>query len=118
VEKITIEVPPALAGELMMDGIAERANTWRGADVVSLLTLAVDSTSAVMAVVVSRTAIAEIARRFVQHRVKAAGPAPEVTILIKTRGGERVLVEVNDTGGRLRLAALVELAMDEASNDG
>jgi len=102
----------------MMDAIAERVNVWRGADVVSLLTLAVDSTSAVMAVVVSRTAIAEIAKRFVQARAKSAGPAPEVTILIKTRGGERVLVEVNDTGGRLRLAALVELAVAEASNDG
>lgn len=118
---VSIGLPSALAAELVEEGLAEEVIVWRGVDVVTLLTLAADITSAITAVVASRDAFATIARRLVRHVSGSAGDARELRISVSTPGGINILVEVNDEAGRARLEVGVVAAMNnalEATEDG
>lgn len=112
---VTLGLPVALADELVEDELADEVVAWRGADVVALLTLAADITSAVTAVVVSKDAFAAIARRLVRHVSETAGDVPELRISVSAPEGMSVLVEVNDVPGRARLAMWVESVIENAA---
>ena len=111
---LTLSLPPALAAELTREGLAREVIVWRGADVATVLTLAADITSAVTAVVASRQAFAEIARRLVRHASAEAGGAPEVSISVKNATGVKVLIETNNANGLANLAVRVDALIEDA----
>jgi hypothetical protein len=112
---VILEVPSDFAVELIRDELASEAIVWRGADVISLLTLGADFTSAVTAVVVGRKALATVARRLV-HRVGAelGDASEEIAVKIVVGGVIEVLGEQNDPDGRARLVARIEVAIEDA----
>jgi hypothetical protein len=114
---LTLSLPSGLAAELTREGLAREVIVWRGVDVVTVLTLAADITSAVTAVVASRQAFAEIARRLVHHASAEAGDALEVSISVKNAHGVRVLIETNDTNGLAKLAVRVDAVIEDADQD-
>jgi hypothetical protein len=103
--EIVIGVPQELAAEFIHDELAD--DLLRGVDVVSLLTLAVDGTSAIVAIVVARESIGEVVRRLVRHVGKSREDEPRVRVSIKTAAGTQVLVDVNDSAGLARLEVSV-----------
>jgi hypothetical protein len=110
VDEATISLPSDLAAELVAEQLVDEPVVWRGADVVSLVTLAADVTSAVTAVLVSRSSIAAVVQRFVHHAARKAGDAPEVCITVKVGKNTSVLVEENDPAGLTRLTVVVAAA--------
>jgi len=114
VTDVTLCLPSALAAELVHEELADKVVSWRGADVVALLTLAADITSAVTAVVASKDAFAAIARRLVQHVSETDGDAAEVKISVSAPAGTTILAEFNNDAGQARLEVRVESAMENA----
>ena len=109
--EIVLGVPQELAGEFITDELAD--DVLRGADVISWLTLAADSTSAIVAVLVAREAIGEIIHRLVRHVGKSCQDEPQVRVSIQTAAGAQVLVDVNDSAGLARLEVSVKAVVLE-----
>lgn len=106
--EVTLSLPIDLAAGLLEDDLAAEPLVWRGTDVVSLLTLAVDTTSAVTAVIVARESIGAVIRRLIRH---ASGPVEEnseVRVHVQSPAGTIVLVEVNNVGGLTHLEVKVQ----------
>jgi hypothetical protein len=113
--EVTLSLPIDLAEGLLEDDLVTEPLAWRGTgtDVVSLLTLAVDTTSAVTAVVVARESIGAVIRRLVRH---ASGPIEgnsEVKVYVQSPAGTRVLVETNNVDGLTRLEVKVHSVVKE-----
>lgn len=98
---VTIALPAALADELIAEDLV--ADVWRSADVVSILTLAADMTSAVAAVLVARESIRPVIRRMVRHAAETAEGQSHIQVYIQGRAATRVVVEANDAAGLTRL---------------
>jgi hypothetical protein len=81
-DEIVLSLPSDMAAQLITEDVATEPLVWRGTDVVSLLTLTADMTSAVTAVVVARESIGAVIRRFVHHTKQIAEDAPEMTISV------------------------------------
>jgi hypothetical protein len=114
--EVRLSLPAALAAELVADDLVSEPIVWRGADVVSLITLAADVTSAVTAVVASRQSLGEIARKLVHHVSTAAREdSADVSITVTVPQGTYVLVQRNDQAGQHQLAVSVESAMLDAA---
>jgi hypothetical protein len=111
-EELIIEVPADLAGYLIAEQVARKPVTWRGADVISALTLATDLTSTMTAVIVARSSIAEFARSLAHRLSKDAGGKQDLTITIRTGSGAQVIIQANDQEGIRKLAAQITLTMD------
>jgi hypothetical protein len=108
--EVTLSLPIDLAEGLLEDDLVTEPLVWRGTgtDVVSLLTLVADTTSAVTAVVVARESIGAVIRRLVRH---ASGPIEgnsEVKVYVQSSAGTLVLVEANNVGGRTQLEVKVQ----------
>jgi hypothetical protein len=112
--EVILSLPSALAAELTEEDLVSEVIVWRGADVVSLIGLAADLTSAVTAVVATRQSLAAIARRLVHHVSTQAGDSADVSISVTVPHGTSVLVERNDQAGLTRLAVRVESAIQAA----
>ena len=113
-ENVILTVPSALASSLIADELADEVIVWRGVDVVSLLTLAADATSALTAVVASRQAFAQIAQRLVGHVSDEAADSPDVSVSITAPQGTAVLVETNTPVGLTRLVIRIQAAIQDA----
>jgi hypothetical protein len=113
-DEITLRVPSGLAAELIEQDLAAEPLVWRGADVVSVLTLVADTTSAVTAVVVARESIGKVIRRLVHHASQTAEEASEVKVSVQSPTGSLVLVEANNADGLRRLEVTVQtMAMEQ-----
>lgn len=112
-EELIIEVPADLAGHLIAERVARKPVTWRGADVVSALTLATDLTSTMTAVIVARSSIAEFARSLAHRLSKDASGKRDLTITIRTGTGTQVIIQANDQEGIRKLAAQITSTMDD-----
>ena len=111
--EVTLSLPIDLAEGLLEDDLVAEPLVWRGTDVVSLLTLAADTTSAVTAVVVARESIGAVIRRLVRH---ASGPVEgnsEVRVYVQSPAGTLVLVETNNVGGLTLLEVKVQSVVME-----
>ena len=115
-EELLIEVPADLAGYLIAAQVARKPATWRGADVVSALTLATDLTSTMTAVIVARSSIAEFARSLARRLSKDAGGKQDLTITIRTGTGKQVIIQANDQDSIRKLTAQITLTMDDIGN--
>ena len=80
---------------------------------VSLLTLAADTTSAVTAVVVARESIGAVIRRLVRHASQPVDGNSEVKVRVQSPAGTIVLVEANNVGGLRLLEVKVESVVME-----
>ena len=106
--EVTLSLPMDLAAELLEDDLVAEPLVWRGTDVVSLLTLAADTTSAVTAVVVARDSIGAVIRRLVRHAGRPVERNSEVKVYVRSPAGTLVLVEANNVDGLMRLDVKVE----------
>lgn len=111
-ESMIIEVPTELAGPLIDERVARKSMVWRGADIVSVLTLATDLTSTMTAVVVSRSAIAEFAKSLAHGFAKTTNERT-LTISVRSRGETQIIVKSNDTFGIQELCTHIELILRE-----
>jgi hypothetical protein len=107
-DQLIFDLPSDLAAELIKDQLVTEPYVWRGADVVSLLTLCADMTSAVTAVLVARESIASVVRRLVGHVGKSTADAADVTIFVQADGKVRILVGTNNPSGLERLEVQIE----------
>ncbi len=112
-DEITLWVPSDLATELFEQGLAAEPLVWRGTDVVSVLTLAADITSAVTAVVVARESIGAVVRRLVHHASQTAEEASEVKVSVQGPVRTLLVVEANNPGGLMRLEVRVQAVVGE-----
>ena len=117
VERMIVEIPAELASSLIDERVARKPMTWRGADIVSVLTLAADLTSTMTAVIVSRSAIAEFARRLVGGFAKKAANERNLTITVRSGGKTQVIVKSNDAEGVRELSAHIELILRAAGTE-
>jgi hypothetical protein len=107
-----ITIPQYLAGDLLEEGLVTEPVVWRGADVVSLVTLAADMTSAVTAVVVARESLAAVIRRLIHHASQSVEENAEIKIFVQFAEEGRVVVkETNNLSGRTRLEVEVQTAV-------
>jgi hypothetical protein len=117
-----ISLPPQVAEELLEEDLVEEPVVWRGTDVVSLLSLAADMTSAVTAVVVARESIGAVVRRLVHHASQTVEKDAEIKIVIGSAEGTDVLLQVNTSSGVTRLEVdletLVRNKLDRLGADG
>lgn len=111
--EVTLSLPVDLASGLLEDDLVAEPLVWRGADVVSLLTLAADTTSAVTAVVVARESIGAVIRRLVRHASQPVEGNSEVKVCVQSPAGTLVLVEANNVGGLTRLEVKVQSVVME-----
>jgi len=114
-DEVTLSLPSALVAGLARDHLVTEPIVWRGADVVSLITLAADVTSAITAVVATRQSFAAIARSLVHHASTEAGTSAEVSISVAAPQGSYVLVERNDQAGLQRLTARVNAVLQDVA---
>jgi hypothetical protein len=103
-----ISLPLQVAEDLLEEDLVEEPVVWRGTDVVSLLTLAADMTSAVTAVVVARESIGAVIRRLVHHASQTAGKDAKIKIVVRSAEGTDVVLQVNTSSGVTRLEVDVE----------
>lgn len=106
-----ISIPSDLADQLLDEDLVAEPVVWRGAGVVSLMTLAADMASAVTAVVVARESLAQVMRRLVGHASQAVEKDAEIKIFIRVGEEIKVLVEANNLSGRTRLEVEVQAAV-------
>jgi hypothetical protein len=107
-----ITIPQYLADDLLDEGLVTEPVVWRGADVVSLVTLAADMTSAVTAVVVARESLAAVIRRLIHHASQSVEENAEIKIFVQfAEEGPVVAVETNNLSGRTRLEVKVQTAV-------
>lgn len=114
-DDLKLGLPSQLAGELIREGKVGQVITWRGADVISVLTLVADMTSAVTAVVASRRSFAEIARRLVKHAGAKPDDGPAISISITYDNSITMLTEDNNDVGTEKLVSRVLQVLEEAS---
>jgi len=112
-DEVVLSLPSDLAAQLLAEGAATEPLVWRGADVVSLLTMTADLTSAVTAVVVARESIGAVIRRFLHHTKRDADDVPDVTVSVQTPAGIRVFVEANNPTALMRLEVNIRNAAEE-----
>ena len=111
--EVTLSLPIDLAEGLLEDDLVAEPLVWRGTDVVSLLTLAADTASAVTAVVVARESIGAVIRRLVRHASGSVEGDSEVRIYVQSPARALVLVETNNVGGLTRLEVKVRSVVME-----
>lgn len=112
-DEIVLSLPSDLAAQLLAEDVVTEPLVWRGADVVSLLTLTADMTSAVTAVVVARESIGAVIRRFVHHTRQTADDVPDMTVSVQAPAGTRVFVEANNPTGLMRLEVNIHNVVEE-----
>lgn len=112
-DEIILSLPSDLAAQLLAEDLVTEPLVWRGADVVSLLTLTADMVSAVTTVVVARESIGAVIRRFVHHTRQTAGDVPDMTVSVQAPAGARVFVEANNPTGLIRLEVNIHNVVDE-----
>jgi hypothetical protein len=109
-----ITIPEYLADDLLEEGLVTEPVVWRGADVVSLVTLAADMTSAVTAVVVARESLAAVIRRLIHHASQSVEENAEIKIFVQfAEGSPVVAVETNNLTGRTRLVVTVQTTVQD-----
>ena len=104
-----ISIPLDLADELLEEDLVAEPVVWRGAAVVSLMTLAADMTSAVTAVVVARESLGAVIRRLVHHASQAVEEDAEIKVFVQVAAEPVVWVEANNLSGRTRLEVKVQI---------
>jgi hypothetical protein len=112
-DNMIVEVPAELAETLISERVVRKPITWRGADIISVLTLTADLTSTMTAIIVSRAAITEFARSLVRGFARNAAPEAQLTISIRAGEKTEIVVETNDSNGVRRLTAHIEAVMNE-----
>jgi hypothetical protein len=112
-DEIVLSLPSDLAAQLLAEDVVTVPLVWRGADVVSLLTLTADITSAVTAVVVARESIGAVIRQFVHHTKQTADDVPDVIVSVQAPAGTRVFVEANNSTGLMRLEVDIRKVVEE-----
>jgi hypothetical protein len=112
-DDVVLSLPSDLAAQLLAEDVATEPLVWRGADVVSLLTLTADVTSTVTAVVVARESIGAVIRRFLHHTKQDANDVPVVTVSVQAPAGTRVFVEANNPTALMRLEVNILNAAEE-----
>jgi hypothetical protein len=117
VDSVGITLPLELADELFGEDLAVRPLRRRSADWVALATLAVDTVAVLVAVVVSRDDLAEVARRFAGHARRASAEAPTITVQITLGDNTETLTEPNSDDGQRRIEVRVtaQLTQDASS---
>jgi hypothetical protein len=100
--EIVLSLPSDLAAQLLAEDVVTEPLVWRGVDIVSLLTLTAEMTSAVTTVVVARESIGAVIRKFVHHTKQTAGDVPDVTVSVQAPAGTHVFVETNTPTGLMR----------------
>jgi hypothetical protein len=112
-DEIVLSLPSDLAAQLLAEDLVTEPLVWRGADIVSLLTLTADMTSAVTTVVVARESIGAVIRRLVHHTKQTADDVPDVTVSVQAPAGTRVFVETNSPTGLMRLEVNIRKVAEE-----
>jgi hypothetical protein len=115
--EIVLSLPSDLAAQLLAEDVVTEPLVWRGVDIVSLLTLTAEMTSAVTTVVVARESIGAVIRKFVHHTKQTAGDVPDVTVSVQAPAGTHVFVETNTPTGLMRLEVnICEMAEEIIEN--
>ena len=117
--EVTLSLPIDLAAELLEDDLVAEPLVWRGTDVVSLLTLAADTTSAVTAVVACES-IGAVIRRLVRHASQPVDGNSEVKVRVQSPAGTIVLVEANrrrTPAPQVKVESVVMEQVDHADAD-
>jgi hypothetical protein len=116
--EITLWLPTSVAVELVSDGVARETAQTRSVDVVSVLTMVADITSAATAVVVARGSIAAVVRRLLGHVEKDESSG--LSIVVSSAAQGEIIVEVNDPKGfksiQFRVQTAIERALDTTSD--